>query len=170
MDRIEFATLQSRLGEVTVFVTGKGVSRVVLGRDEFDRYVESRSFRAHRDGGGEAFRAASEIEQYFSGQRTGFSCRVDISAGTEFQQRVWRELMKIPFGEVATYGEIAGRLGSGRASRAVGGAVGANPVPIIIPCHRVVARGRGGSIRLGGFVYGGGVKSWLLGIEGVRLA
>jgi O-6-methylguanine DNA methyltransferase len=72
---------------------------------------------------------------------------MDISSGTDFQQRVWRAISSIQKGDTLSYGEIADRLGTPRAVRAVGGACGANPVPLLIPCHRVLAKGR----RLGGF-------------------
>ncbi len=86
---------------------------------------------------------------------------LDLSAGTEFQQLVWRQLLKIPPGQTRSYGEIAGRLAKPGASRAVGSACGANPIPIIVPCHRVLAAHR----RIGGFSGGPGWKQRLLRIE-----
>ena len=86
---------------------------------------------------------------------------LDLSAGTEFQQLVWRQLLKIPPGQTRSYGEIAGRLAKPGASRAVGSACGANPIPVIVPCHRVLAAHR----RIGGFSGGPGWKQRLLHIE-----
>jgi methylated-DNA-[protein]-cysteine S-methyltransferase len=106
-----------------------------------------------------------QIEEYFRGMRKEFSVRLKVS-GTDFQKSVWKELMKIPYGQTSSYGEIAGLLGNPKAVRAVGGAVGSNPVSIIIPCHRVL--GSGGSLT--GF--GGGLwrKAWLLKHEGRKFS
>lgn len=105
-------------------------------------------------------RVARELREYAAGRRREFTFRVE-AAGTEFQRRVWRELRRIPYGETATYGEIARRIGRPGAARAVGAANGGNPIPIVVPCHRVVAAGG----KLGG--YGGGLslKRRLLELE-----
>ncbi|MDA8309052.1 MAG: methylated-DNA--[protein]-cysteine S-methyltransferase [Actinomycetota bacterium] len=105
--------------------------------------------------------AASQLEEYFSSKRTSFRLPLELR-GTPFQLSVWRALAGIPFGETITYGDLACRVGRPRACRAVGQANGANPLPIIYPCHRVVAAGR----HLGG--YGGGLemKRRLLELEG----
>ncbi len=103
-----------------------------------------------------------QLRAYFAGQRRRFDLRL-APQGTPFQQRVWRELLAIPYGETVSYGELARRIGRPEASRAVGLANGANPISIVIPCHRVI--GRDG--RLTG--YGGGLprKQWLLTHEGL---
>ncbi len=85
--------------------------------------------------------------------------------GTRFQTSVWHELQKIPYGETVCYSELAQRIEKPKAARAIGGAVGKNPIPIIIPCHRVLAAGG----KLGGFTGGTDIKKWLLAIEGIRL-
>jgi methylated-DNA-[protein]-cysteine S-methyltransferase len=105
-------------------------------------------------------RAEAQLREYFAGRRQAFDLPID-AGGTEFQRRVWTAVCGIPFGETRTYAEIARAVGSPRAVRAVGAANGSNPVPILIPCHRVVATGGG----LGG--YGGGLarKRWLLDLE-----
>jgi O-6-methylguanine DNA methyltransferase len=90
---------------------------------------------------------------------------LDLSGGTKFRLRVWAELRRIPRGETRSYGEIAEELGKRRAARAVGGACGANPIPVLIPCHRVLAANGG----LGGFSGGLEWKRRLLAIEGVLL-
>lgn len=90
---------------------------------------------------------------------------LDLRVGTAFQQAVWAELQRIPWGETRTYGDVARALGQSKAVRAVGGACGANPVPVLIPCHRVVAAGG----RLGGFSGGLDWKLRLLAREGVLL-
>jgi methylated-DNA-[protein]-cysteine S-methyltransferase len=107
-------------------------------------------------------RAAEQLGEYFAGARRDFDLPLD-PAGTPFQRRVWTEMVRIPFGATASYGALARKTGS--VARAVGGACGANPIPIVIPCHRVV--GKGGA--LGGFSGGAGppTKRALLELEGV---
>ena len=96
--------------------------------------------------------ARQEIEEYLDGDRKSFSSPLDMQ-GTPFQIEVWNELLKIPYGETRSYGEIAAAVGRPRAARAVGAAIGANPLPITVPCHRVIGKngslvGFGGGLRL----------------------
>ena len=104
--------------------------------------------------------AARQLDEYFSGRRRQFDLPLDLE-GTEFQQRVWKSVSAIPYGQTRSYAQIATTIGSPKAVRAVGAANGANPVVIIVPCHRVIASGGG----LGG--YGGGLelKRRLLALE-----
>ena len=104
---------------------------------------------------------ATQLDEYFAGERTDFDLRMELD-GTPFQQEVWAELARIPYGETISYGELARRVGRPKGPRAVGQANGRNPIPIIVPCHRVLA-----SNGIGG--YGGGltVKRALLALEGV---
>ncbi len=109
--------------------------------------------------------AVAQLREYFSGQRRVFTLPISWAGLTPFQRRVLQETMRIPYGETRTYGELAAAIGRPGAARAVGQAEGANPMPIVVPCHRVLgARGR-----LTG--YGGGqgldTKRWLLRHEGV---
>jgi methylated-DNA-[protein]-cysteine S-methyltransferase len=101
-----------------------------------------------------------QLTEYFAGERRQFDLEL-APAGTEFQQRVWAELQRIPYGETVSYGDIARRLGRPGASRAVGLANGSNPLPIVVPCHRVI--GADGSLT----GYGGGLeaKARLLELE-----
>jgi methylated-DNA-[protein]-cysteine S-methyltransferase len=107
-------------------------------------------------------RAAAELREYFAGERRRFTLKL-APQGTPFQQRVWTALRDIPYGETCSYGELASRIGQPAASRAVGLANGRNPLPIVIPCHRVI--GANGSLT----GYGGGlpIKRHLLALEGV---
>jgi methylated-DNA-[protein]-cysteine S-methyltransferase len=109
-------------------------------------------------------RAAAELGEYFSGTRTAFDVPV-APAGTEFQRAVWSRLGELRFGEVTSYGELGRSTGRAAAGRAVGGAVGANPVPILVPCHRVLASNGG----ITGYSGGNGIptKIWLLDHEGI---
>lgn len=103
---------------------------------------------------------ALQVEEYLAGERTVFDFPV-IFVGTDFRRKVWEELMKVGYGHTVTYGELAERVGHGGSARAVGGAVGANPLFAIVPCHRTKAAGG----RLGGFAWGVGLKARLLQME-----
>jgi methylated-DNA-[protein]-cysteine S-methyltransferase len=104
---------------------------------------------------------AHQLQEYFAGQRTTFDVPMELD-GTDFQRQVWSELARIPYGTTISYGELARRVGRPNGPRAVGQANGRNPIPIIVPCHRVLA-----SNGIGG--YGGGLamKRALLAVEGV---
>jgi methylated-DNA-[protein]-cysteine S-methyltransferase len=144
------------------------VGRLVLeGTDEALTGVwlptEARGHPEERvDGAPVLLAAAAQLEEYFAGTRTEFDLPLEPQ-GTAFQLEVWEQLRRIPFGTTITYGELARRVGRPGAARAVGQANGRNPLPIVVPCHRVVA-----SDGLGG--YGGGlaVKRALLAGEGVE--
>lgn len=109
--------------------------------------------------------AEAALREYFAGDRTGFGDLPIDHPGSAFQERVWRELRAIPYGETVAYRDLAARVGAPLAPRAVGRANGLNRLAVIVPCHRVVATGGG----LGG--YGGGLtaKRWLLNLEGGRI-
>ncbi|MEY4458147.1 MAG: hypothetical protein RIS25_740 [Actinomycetota bacterium] len=108
--------------------------------------------------------AAQQLREYFRGERRTFDLPVSLS-GTSFQSSVWGELNSIPYGAVRSYGEVGAATGRKAAGRAVGGAVGANPIPIIVPCHRVLASDG----RITGYSGGNGIptKVWLLDLEGI---
>ena len=103
----------------------------------------------------------TQLTEYFKGERSEFTVKLDMQ-GTNFQQRVWRQLLTIPYGRTTTYGNIAQQIGDPKAAQAVGAANGQNPIPIIVPCHRVI--GSDGDL----VGYGGGLwrKKWLLAHEG----
>jgi methylated-DNA-[protein]-cysteine S-methyltransferase len=106
----------------------------------------------------------AQLLEYFAGKRQIFDIPLALR-GTEFQLAVWNELLRIPYGDTITYAELAQRIGRPSAIRAVGAANGANPIPVIVPCHRVI--GSNGTLT----GYGGGIqrKQWLLAHEGRRL-
>lgn len=108
-----------------------------------------------------AAEAARQLQAYFAGELREFDLPLDLH-GTDFQLRVWRELERIPYGETRSYSQIAAAIGAPQAVRAVGAANGANPIPIVVPCHRVI--GAGGKL----VGYGGGLplKKRLLELEG----
>ncbi|HEX6098154.1 MAG TPA: methylated-DNA--[protein]-cysteine S-methyltransferase [Thermoanaerobaculia bacterium] len=107
---------------------------------------------------------SAELREYFAGKRKTFDFPL-APKGTEFQLAVWNALLEIPYGDTRTYAQLAHRIGRPSAVRAVGAANGANPIPVIIPCHRVI--GSNGTLT----GYGGGIerKQWLLALEGRRL-
>ncbi len=107
---------------------------------------------------------ALQLDEFFTGKRSRFSLPISM-AGTVFQKRVWFELLKIPYGKTATYGQIAGAIGKPRAVRAVAAAISANPLCVVVPCHRVI----GGDGSLTGYAYGLRKKAHLLRLEGALL-
>ena len=112
-------------------------------------------------------RTAQQLDEYFAGLRTGFDVALDLQmSGTPFQQQVWQELLCIDYGTTSTYGRHAERIARPRAVRAVGGAIGKNPVSIIVPCHRVL----GSSGALTGYDGGLARKKYLLQLEGQSVA
>ena len=139
-------SVDSPIGPLGVYLDGRTVIGVRFG-----------------DPTGEAARhpAVSELTAYFAGELTEFSVPVEVRGGSAFERAVWAEIAKIPYGEMLTYGRIATALGDPGAARAVGTACNRNPVPVIVPCHRVV--GAGG--KMVGF--GGGIdrKRKLLELE-----
>lgn len=162
---VAVASMDSPVGELLVAVTPKGLVAVafeseprdeVLGR--IARKVSPRVLEAAPP----TDRARREIEEYFRSARRAFDLRIDHRLMSEFTRSVLRATAAVGFGELATYGQIAERIHRPTAARAVGRALGSNPVPIVIPCHRVV--GAGGSLT----GYAGGVprKQVLLRLEG----
>jgi len=106
--------------------------------------------------------AQAQLLDYLAGKRMTFDVPLDLSRGTAFQRQVWRTLLKVPFGKLRSYQWVAARVGGRQYARAVGNAVGANPLPIIVPCHRIVAQ----DATLGGFSGGLPTKRKLLTLEG----
>jgi methylated-DNA-[protein]-cysteine S-methyltransferase len=109
--------------------------------------------------------AEKQLTEYFKGKRKEFTFSFE-ARGTKFQQSVWNEIARIPFGEVLSYADIAREIGKPKASRAVGGAVGSNPIPLLIGCHRVL----GASGKITGYSGGEGIptKRWLLKLEQIE--
>ncbi|MBI2918520.1 MAG: methylated-DNA--[protein]-cysteine S-methyltransferase [Chloroflexi bacterium] len=134
--------VETRLGWLGVVWGERGLARLCLPQPT--REAAQRQVGAATDGIPAGLgNLAQRLQRYFEGEPVAFPEPVDLSAGTPFQQEVWRALREIPLGATLTYGELARRVGRPRAARAVGQAVGANPVPIVIPCHRVIAAGGG---------------------------
>ncbi len=153
--------LDSPLGRLDGIVTERGLARLHLpgSRHDDGGLTPDEVAGAVRD---DAHPWVAQLVAYFEGRRTAFDLPVDLTRMRPFARRVLDELLAVPFGSLVTYGALARRAGSPAAARAVGGAVGSNPVPVVVPCHRVVAAGG----HLGGFSAGLDAKRWLLGHEG----
>jgi methylated-DNA-[protein]-cysteine S-methyltransferase len=104
--------------------------------------------------------ATRQLDEYFAGTRTTFDVEIDLE-GTDFQRRVWRALLSVPYGQTATYRDIAESIGAPTAARAVGAANGRNPISIVVPCHRII----GADGTLTGYGWGQTSKAWLLAHE-----
>lgn len=155
-----------RLGRVEVAATNMGVCAIALPQwNDHDLRLgpwEAAGFRAKRATHALVMQALAELEAYGNGRCLTFTVALDLRHLPPFTGQVLRTLLKVPAGQLTTYGKLAAKAGSPGASRAVGGAVGRNPIPIIVPCHRVVA-----SNGIGGFGLGLECKRTLLEIEGV---
>ncbi|MBI2486635.1 MAG: methylated-DNA--[protein]-cysteine S-methyltransferase [Deltaproteobacteria bacterium] len=161
MSPSNFFRINSSLGTIFVISTSEGISSVIFGRGRLKHFKNDLN-GAKLTEGGYAEKSGREIQLYLEGKLKEFQTKLDLSSGTPFQVSVWRELLKIPYGKVTTYGEIAKKVNNPHSARAVGNAVGANPIPIIVPCHRVVATNG-----LGGYSCGIEIKRKLLRNEGV---
>ncbi len=151
--------IDSPIGRIEVSSDGTAVTSLAIeraGRLPWDGLPERNTTVLDR--------SVAQLVEYFLGTRTTFDLPVSL-AGTAFQNAVWAELAKLPYGGVLSYGEIGRATGRPTAGRAVGGAVGANPLPIIVPCHRVLASNG----RITGYSGGNGIptKVWLLDHEGI---
>lgn len=157
---IDFLTSKCKLGYLLVAQTEHGICSVSIAdrEDQLISYLHEEYPRAEIRRSKEVSRNLSSVLEYFEGQLLNLP--VDI-AGTEFQKRVWSAIMKIPYGQTRTYNQIAEAIEKPKAVRAVGNACAANPVPLIIPCHRVVRKDGG----LGGYGLGPKRKEFMLSME-----
>ena len=161
---VEWAAMDSPLGTVYLARNVAGLCSLDFGTDE-STFVEHLNPLARTERDTDALAPViRQLEQYFAGKRHKFNVPVDLSQMTEFQQDVLDTAQTIPSGKVWTYGQVAQHIGKPRASRAVGQALGSNPIPIIVPCHRVI----GSNGQMTGYSGGGGIedKKWLLRLEG----
>ena len=148
------ASVESPIGPITLIAQGDKIVRVELGK------------KARAEGSSKALtEAKKQLDAYFSGTLERFSVPIE-AVGTEFQKSVWKEISKIGFGRKLSYGEIAAKIGNPAASRAVGSAVGSNPTPLLVGCHRVL----GSTGKITGFTGGKGIKTkaWLLDHEQIE--
>ncbi len=161
--QLHILTIDTPIGRIGLFARSGKLERIVFPDDcpdvdQGDSFsVGSRTDPTFKE-------AADFIERYFKGEHVSWAGK-PIPEGTEFQTRVWNAAAAIPFGTTVTYGELAEMAGNPRAARAVGTAMKHNPLPILIPCHRVIAANG----KLGGFGGGLDMKRWLLRHEGVKI-
>jgi methylated-DNA-[protein]-cysteine S-methyltransferase len=145
---LTYRTVSTPLGDITAVADEAGLTHVILAGDDGSVLAEA------TESGPIVDAATQQLAEYFAGERMAFDVPL-APQGTEFQQTVWKALGDVPFGTTATYGEIARAIGQLTATRAVGAANGRNPIPIIIPCHRVI----GASGELTGYSGGGGIET-----------
>ena len=156
MSSVHYAIIDTPLGALGVAWSAAGLRRIWFAGADSAPPVPPEWQRCPEP----AFGAGEQLAEYFSGERVDFDLPLD-AGGTPFQRRVWQALTEIPYGSTSTYGEIARRLGRPRAARAVGGANNRNPLPVVVPCHRVI--GAGGSLT--GYAGGLRIKRFLLDLE-----
>lgn len=153
------------IGDVWVARTSSGICRIEFGKNRSQFISKLPSRIDWSEGKGELKQIIDELKRFAAGEKTTFSSKLDIVSGTPFQKRVWKKISTIPWGETRSYAWLARAIGKPRAFRAVANACGANPLPIIIPCHRVIASD--GTI--GGFSSGLNLKTRLLKLEGLSI-
>lgn len=159
-----YASTDSPFGDLWLAATQRGICRLCFGLTEegwLEALVHQTDAAPHRDDG-RLVEACQQIAQYFAGRRRSFDLQLDLRLGSAFQRRVWTATSHIPYGQVRTYAQMAQAIDAPGSARAVGRALGSNPVPIVIPCHRVL-RADGS---LGGYGAGQATKRALLRLEG----
>lgn len=161
---IYYTLTTSPLGLIGIAGSERGLLRMVLDLPDESHFLTylKMSFQCECVKNPEFFEnVVKQLSLYFSGDLKNFNCKLDFSRGTPFQQKVWRQLTAIPYGDTQSYQTLAKAIGQPGASRAVGNANGKNPLPLIIPCHRVI-RENGA---LGGYTGGLHIKRFLLDLE-----
>ena len=144
----------TRIGKIGIEENGTAIKKIYfINNDVQEEIIEKNETVLLKE-------AIRELNEYLDGKRTSFDLQLEPQ-GTEFQKRVWQALKEIPFGETRSYGEIAKLIGNEKASRAVGMANNKNPIPIIVPCHRVI----GANGKLVGYAGGLDIKEKLLNLE-----
>lgn len=154
---MNYCYFESPIGTLLIAGDDEAVRRIEFPKSGKAGKAEPEWVESKRGPVGEAVR---QLREYFAGKRTDFDLPL-APEGTSFQREVWRKLQEIPYGETISYGELAKRVGNAKASRAVGAANGQNPIPIVIPCHRVI----GANGKLTGFGGGLPTKEALLTLE-----
>jgi methylated-DNA-[protein]-cysteine S-methyltransferase len=163
---VAYAVAPSPFGDLVVAVTRRGLVRLAYPNEEPGAVLEELAARVSPrvlEVPGRLDPLRRQLDEYFAGRRTRFETPVDLSLVRGFSREVLRATRRIPFGSVRTYRDVATRAGSPNAYRAAGNALGSNPIPIVVPCHRVVHAGGG----LGGYTGGLERKVHLLQLEGV---
>ncbi|OHF36717.1 hypothetical protein HMPREF2550_05635 [Corynebacterium sp. HMSC074A01] len=156
MDGLQFHDIDSPIGRLGLVISSRGVAKVLLEADDIEAQ------RARIGEQAEVPLAAHQLTEYFAGRRQQFTVPLDFRFATDFHRQVLEELARVPYGVTTTYKALAERVGNPKAVRAVGSACARNPLPLLVPCHRVL-RADGS---LGGYRGGKQAKRFLLNLEG----
>ena len=166
--KLYYTTFKSPVGEILATRTENVLNFITFPKSTWQRFFSALKKDENIDLKKDEKKFSSlkkTFKPYFAGKKVKFKESLDLTGGTPFQKRVWKTMLKIPYGQTKSYGWLARQVGGKNKARAVGYACGANPIPIVIPCHRVIREDGG----LGG--YGGGlsIKRKLLKIEGAKI-
>lgn len=156
MYELRLYEMDTPIGRLGLVESARGVTKILLPGDAFEHPVHAQEARTP---------AARQLEEYFAGTRREFTVRLDLGGLTPFRARALHTLSQVPYGETVTYAELAHAAGSPKAVRAAGSACATNPLPLFIPCHRVL-RADGS---LGGYRGGVEAKRFLLALEGINV-
>ncbi len=147
---------ETKIGKLTIGSDDNFITHIFFYKDKVPENIEERETAVIKQ-------AINELNEYFEGKRKNFTVPLNPE-GTEFQKKVWKALLNIPYGKTCSYKDIAEKIGSPKACRAVGSSNGKNPIPIIIPCHRVI----NASGNIGGYSAGLDIKTKLMNIENIK--
>ncbi len=167
-DRVYWTPFSTPLGIAYVAATRSGICKLSIPNETREhffvglyRQFDPSNVRPHPE---PSMECISQLDEYLLGERTRFEMRLDLR-GTEFQRKTWEGILRVPYGTTISYGDLARQMNVPKAYQAVGAAVGQNPIPIVVPCHRVV----GAEGTLTGYAAGIDTKRWLLRHEGALL-
>ncbi len=166
--KLYYTTIKSPVGEILATQTKQGLNFIAFPKNRWQKFFSAlkkdENILLIKDNK-KFSKLRNNLKAYFLGRKVQFKEKFDLKGGTDFQRKVWRAMQRIPFGQTRSYGWLAKQVGGKNKARAVGLACGSNPIPILIPCHRVIREDGG----LGGYGGGLGMKRKLLKIEGVNI-
>ena len=157
---IYYTSFNTPIGEIFVSKTEKGINFITWQKSQWDKYYRENKGRLKEDAR-KLESIKNKMTRYFSGKKASLTEKIDLNRGTSLEKKIWRNLQKIPYGQTRSYKWLATKVGDKNLARAVGSACARNPIPIIIPCHRVIKSDNS----LGGFAGGLEKKRKLLKIE-----
>ncbi|MCJ7507167.1 MAG: methylated-DNA--[protein]-cysteine S-methyltransferase [candidate division Zixibacteria bacterium] len=157
---IYYTSFNTPIGKIFISKTSKGINLITWQKSEWDGYYQKNKEQLKKDDN-KLKSLKDKMKKYFSGEKVIFKEKLDLLTGTMLEKRIWKDMQKIPYGQTRSYKWLASKAGNRKLARAVGGACSRNPIPIIIPCHRVIKSDGG----LGGFAGGLDKKKKLLKIE-----